>query len=93
LTARARAASPGVGHDGGRDALYGALGDDEGGAPAQGLGGEEGPVVLKAGDRDEGEAGTDGPRVVRHSGDGFHAPGQFRSEDSREVCRVQIHAG
>jgi hypothetical protein len=44
--------------------------------------------VLEAGDRDEGEARMDRSRIVRHSGDGFHAPGQLRSEDSREVCRA-----
>lgn len=85
--------TPRVGDDGCRNTFYGALGDDKSGAPPEGLGGEEGPVVPEAGDRDEGEARADGPGVVGHAGDGVDAPGHLRPEDTREVYRVEIHAG
>jgi hypothetical protein len=84
---------PGVRHDGCRRVRNLALRDDEGGAPAQGLGDELGPVALEAGDRDEGEARLNAPRVV---GDAPHpslrALRDLSAENPRQLCPVQDHS-
>jgi hypothetical protein len=69
------------------------LSDDEGGPPAQGIGDEVCPVTLEAGDRNEGEAGSNAPRVVSDAPHPFFcARRNLRAENPRKLCPVQDHS-
>ena len=85
-----RQGAPRVRHDRGRDTRNVALGDNEGGPAADGLGRELRPVTLEARDRDEGEAGSDATGVVRHSPHAPHAGRDLRPENPVSFARSRI---